>query len=299
MKRVFLSAIFFLALVSARVGADEPGGENSASGKRTRSRTVSPSRRIKRLTYDFKAAGKKMEYGLFVPSSYESPAMAKTRFPLVVALHGLGSNPQQILRYPGLVKLAERHGYIVVAPMGYNTTGWYGVQGQRSRSWKPTNMGELSEQDVMNVLELTEKAYRVDPKRVCLMGHSMGGGGTLHLGMKYPGRWAALAPIAPAIYRSPRGLTAIRHTPVIVVQGARDRLVRASSTRRWIRKMQELEMTHKYVEYKDGGHIYPAFQGLPAIFEFFNTHAGRGVTPGKTTRSSARGSRAPAPPGAG
>jgi poly(3-hydroxybutyrate) depolymerase len=299
MKRVFLSAIFFLALVSARVGADEPGGENSASGKRTRSRTVSPSRRIKRLTYDFKAAGKKMEYGLFVPSSYESPAMAKTRFPLVVALHGLGSNPQQILRYPGLVRLAERHGYIVVAPMGYNTTGWYGVQGQRSRSWKPTNMGELSEQDVMNVLELTEKAYRVDPKRVCLMGHSMGGGGTLHLGMKYPGRWAALAPIAPAIYRSPRGLTAIRHTPVIVVQGARDRLVRASSTRRWIRKMQELEMTHKYVEYKDGGHIYPAFQGLPAIFEFFNTHTGRGVTPGKTTRSSARGSRAPAPPGAG
>ena len=299
MKRVFLSAIFFLALVSARVGADEPGGENSASGKRTRSRTVSPSRRIKRLTYDFKAAGKKMEYGLFVPSSYESPAMAKTRFPLVVALHGLGSNPQQILRYPGLVRLAERHGYIVVAPMGYNTTGWYGVQGQRSRSWKPPNMGELSEQDVMNVLELTEKAYRVDPKRVCLMGHSMGGGGTLHLGMKYPGRWAALAPIAPAIYRSPRGLTAIRHTPVIVVQGAKDRLVRASSTRRWIRKMQELEMTHKYVEYKDGGHIYPAFQGLPAIFEFFNTHAGRGVTPGKTTRSSARGSRAPAPPGAG
>ena len=299
MKRVFFAAIFFLALVSARVGADEPGGENSASGKRTRSRTVSPSRRIKRLTYDFKAAGKKMEYGLFVPSSYESPAMAKTRFPLVVALHGLGSNPQQILRYPGLVKLAERHGYIVVAPMGYNTTGWYGVQGQRSRSWKPTNMGELSEQDVMNVLELTEKAYRVDPKRVCLMGHSMGGGGTLHLGMKYPGRCAAQAPIAPAIYRSPRGLTAIRHTPVIVVQGARDRLVRASSTRRWIRKMQELEMTHKYVEYKDGGHIYPAFQGLPAIFEFFNTHAGRGVTPGKTTRSSARGSRAPAPPGAG
>ena len=124
-------------------------------------------------------------------------------------------------------------------------------------------------------------------------------GGTLHLGMKYPGRWAALAPIAPAIYRSPRGLTAIRHTPVIVVQGARDRLVRASSTRRWIRKMQELEMTHKYVEYKDGGHIYPAFQGLPAIFEFFNTHAGRGVTPGKTTRSPARGSRVPAPPGAG
>jgi len=91
------------------------------------------------------------------------------------------------------------------------------VQGQRSRFWKPMNLGALSEQDVMNVLKLTEKAYRVNPKRVYLMGHSMGGGGTLHLGMKYPGRWAALAPIAPAIYRSPRGLTAIRDTPEIVV----------------------------------------------------------------------------------
>ena len=88
MKRLCLYAIVLLTLFSARLGADEPGGEKSASGKR--SRPVSPSRRIQRLTYDFKAAGKKMEYGLFVPSSYESPAMAKTRFPLVVALHGLG-----------------------------------------------------------------------------------------------------------------------------------------------------------------------------------------------------------------
>ena len=63
--------------------------------------------------------------------------------------------------------------------------------------------------------------------------------------------------------------------------------------------MRELEMTHKYVEYKDGDHISPAFQGLPAIFEFFNTHTRRGTTPGKTTRSPARESRVPAPPGAG
>jgi poly(3-hydroxybutyrate) depolymerase len=271
------------------------------------------------LSYDFKAAGKKMEYGLFVPSSYTLEVKSKTRFPLIVALHGLGSNPQQILSYPGLVTLAEKHGYIVVAPMGYNSSGWYGVRGQRSRSWKPTNLGELSEQDVMNVLELTEKAYRVDPKRVYLMGHSMGGGGTLHLGMKYPKRWAALAPIAPAIYRSPRGLIAIREIPVIVVQGAKDRLVRASSTRRWIQQMKELEMTHKYIEYKDGGHISPAFQGLPAIFEFFNTHSERGAKVKEETQKKAKatkketkakqadsaasprhpGLRVPAPPGTG
>jgi len=271
MNRLTLKQLVLVCVLPVLLGADEPA-------KKANPKPLSPIRRIQKLSYDFKDAGKKMEYGLFVPSSYESKPNSKTLFPLVVALHGLGSNPQQILHYPGLVNLAEKHGYIVVAPMGYNSTGWYGVQGQRSRFWKPMNLGALSEQDVMNVLQLTEQAYRVNPSRVYLMGHSMGGGGTLHLGMKYPRRWAALAPIAPAIYRSPGGLKAIRHTPVIVVQGARDRLVRASSTRKWIEKMKELGMTHKYVEYKDGGHILPAFQGLPAIFEFFNAHPKRKKT---------------------
>jgi poly(3-hydroxybutyrate) depolymerase len=64
--------------------------------------------RIQKKTYDFKEAGKEMEYALFVPSTYDKAKQA----PLMVALHGLHSNPQQILRYPGLTDLAEKHGYI-------------------------------------------------------------------------------------------------------------------------------------------------------------------------------------------
>ncbi len=282
--RLFLKLFVLAASLPAPLAAGEP---EKAAGKKPASRPVSPTRRIQKLSYDFKEAGKKMEYGLFVPSNYKDEANKEKKYPLVVALHGLGSNPQQILRYRGLVGLAEKYGYIVVAPMGYNSSGWYGVQGQRSRFSRPSNLGELSEKDVLNVLKLTEVAYRVNPKRIYLMGHSMGGGGTLYLGMKYPKKWAALAPIAPAIYRSPQGLAAIRDMPVIVVQGARDRLVRASATRRWVKKMKELEMTHKYIEYKNGGHISPAFDGLPAIFEFFNKHTERG----KPT--------VPAPPGDG
>ena len=268
LKLMFLSAVFPAVLV-----AGEP---EKAPEKKTASRPVSPTRRIQKLSYDFMAAGKKMEYGLFVPSTYQDEANKEKKYPLIVALHGLGSNPQQILRYRGLVQLAEKYGYIVVAPMGYNSKGWYGVFGQRSRFSRPSNLGELSEKDVMNVLKLTTKAYRVNPKRIYLMGHSMGGGGTLYLGMKYPKQWAGLAPIAPAIFSSTRGLEKIRDMPVIVVQGARDRLVRASRTRRWVRKMKDLEMTHKYIEYKTGGHMSPAYDGLPAIFEFFNKHTERG-----------------------
>ena len=153
--------------------------------------------RIQKKTYDFKEAGKEMEYALFVPTTYKKGK----KTPLMVALHGLGSNPQQILRYPSFTGLAEKNGYILVAPMGYNSRGWYGVKGPRSPKTDPENLGELSEKDVMNVLALVREDFTIDEKRIYLMGHSMGGGGTWHLGLKYPELWAGLAPIAPAIFR--------------------------------------------------------------------------------------------------
>jgi poly(3-hydroxybutyrate) depolymerase len=64
---------------------------------------------IQKKTYDFKSGdvAVPLEYELFVPSTYDK---AK-KTPLVVALHGLYSNPQQMIRYPGLTELAEKYGY--------------------------------------------------------------------------------------------------------------------------------------------------------------------------------------------
>jgi predicted peptidase len=224
--------------------------------------------KILKRTYFFKEAGKDMEYALFVPKGYDG----KKATPLVVALHGLYATPQIQIRYPGLTDQAQKHGYIVVAPMGYNTKGWYGSFGMKSPKWQPENLGELSEKDVMNVLELIRKEFVIDPDRIYLMGHSMGGGGTWHLGLKYPDLWAALGPIAPAIFSSPNELTKIKHLPVILVQGDKDKLVPVATARKWAAKMKELGMTHQYIEVKDGDHIFPAFQKLPEIFDFFDKH---------------------------
>ena len=202
---------------------------------------------IKR-TYDFKEAGKEMEYALFVPSNYNK----KKATPLVVLLHALSSNPQQIMSYKGIVAEAEKHGFIIVAPFGYNTGGWYGSQGNgkdfrigRAPPDSPDNLGELSEKDVLNVLDIARKEFNVDRRRIYLMGHSMGGGGSLYLGIKYPDNWAALAPMAPAIYSSPDALSGIKKMPIIVVQGDQDNLVPVAGTRQWIEKMKELKMKYK------------------------------------------------------
>ena len=221
---------------------------------------------IQTRSYHFKEADKEMNYVLYVPRSYES----NTRKPLVLALHGLGSTPGQIMRYPGLTRLAEQYGFIVVAPWGYNTWGWYGSLGQNSSRWRPENLGALSEQDVMNVLGIIRKEFLVDEQRIYLLGHSMGGGGAFHLASKYPDIWAGIGTVAPAVYGAPDRLAKLKHLPVIVVQGDQDKLVSVKQTRRWVQRMKELKMDHVYLEVAGGGHIYVAFSHLPKIMEFLS-----------------------------
>jgi poly(3-hydroxybutyrate) depolymerase len=256
-----LLALF--ALMPARLIAAEPATRPATQPE------SATQKRIEKRTYDFKDAGKEMEYALFVPSTYDK----EKKTPLVVALHGLYSNPQQILRYPGMTDQAEKYGYIVVAPMGYNTRGWYGATPLvRGRGDDPANLSELSEKDVMNVLEIVRKEYTIDPDRIYLLGHSMGGGGTWHLAMKHPDLFAALAPIAPATLRPAKDLEKIKALPVILVQGAKDVLVNVDRVRPWAAEMKKLGMVYEYIEDPEGNHINVAFDNLPKIFAFFEKH---------------------------
>jgi predicted peptidase len=225
--------------------------------------------------YDFTAAGKKMEYQVYLPKNYydEIDADKKKTFPLIVALHGYGSNPKQLMGYPGFTRYAEKSGFLIVAPMGYNSRGWYGSRGLRGgRGKDPDNLGELSEKDVMNVLQIARDDFQIDEKRIYLYGHSMGGGGALHLAMKYPKIWAAIAPMAPAIPAGLKNLPKAKEIPVFVVHGDNDRVLSVKGTRRLVEKMKELKIVHQYVEVKNGGHVLVAFQYWKEIFTFFEKH---------------------------
>src|SRR5262245_61881828 len=251
---VAVAGVFLLAVV---VRADDKKAEPA--------RTTA---RIQKRNYDFKDAGKEMEYALFTPSTYDK----NKKTPLMIVLHGLNSNPQQIMRYAGLTDLAEKHGYVVAAPMGYNSGGWYGQKPPFGRKPEPENLYELSEKDVMNVLDIVRKEFTTDPDRTFLMGHSMGGGGTFHIAMRTPELWAALAPIAPAIFHQISDLEKIKNIPIILVQGDKDNLVRVERIRPWAEKMKEMKMTCEDVEVPGGGHVDVAMKNLPKIFEFFNAH---------------------------
>ena len=234
--------------------------------------------RIQARTYEFKEgpAPIQLPYEVFVPSKYD----AAKPTPLIVALHGLTIQPSQIIRYEGLTDLAEERGYLVVAPMGYNVRGWYGARGTGRAGGRgdaandPENLGELSEKDVMTVFEMVRKEFNVDRSRTYLMGHSMGGGGTIYLGSRYKDNWAALGAFAPAVYLDPDAtLAQIKDKPVFVVQGDNDNLVSVERTRTWIEKMKSLGMNHVYIEVAGGDHMRPVTSSpdhMRRMFDFFD-----------------------------
>jgi poly(3-hydroxybutyrate) depolymerase len=221
--------------------------------------------------YLLEAAGEIMPYRLYVPKAYDR----KRSWPVVIALHGLGATEDSFFdEYGKLVpKLAEQHGFIVAAPLGYRVDGGYGFNLAATTDAAARRSGELSEQDVMEVLARVKASYNVDENRIYLMGHSMGAIGTWRLGAKYPAVWAALAPISG--YGIPATVEAMRHIPEIVIHGDADVTVPVAGSRAMVAQMQRLGVDVQYIEVPGGNHIDIAAPNLPAIFDFFDAHTRR------------------------
>jgi predicted peptidase len=262
-----------LALGVSSVAAQQPQPPATATPAPGRGRGPIPNDpRVQQRTYSFAETNESLPYAVYVSSKVRRDQKA----PLIVALHGLGGTPNSLLRGNAL-DLAEQGGYILVGPMGYNPGGWYGspvIEGRRGGGPpQPANLAELSERDVLNVLDLVRREFNVDENRTYLMGHSMGGAGTFHLAVKHPGNWAAIAAIAPAAFRlQPSSLAAIPRTPIIVVHGDADTVVPVSVSRTWVEFMKQHQMTHTYLEIAGGDHGNVITTGMPDIFKFFAEH---------------------------
>ena len=96
------------------------GRSGGAQGARAGGRgAIDP--RVQQRTYKFTATDD-LPYALFVSSKVSKDK----KNPLIVALHGLGGN-QNTMMTRNAIQLAEEGGYILVGPMGYNPSGWFGA----------------------------------------------------------------------------------------------------------------------------------------------------------------------------
>jgi predicted esterase len=189
-------------------------------------------------------------YRIFIPAAYDGSKPT----PLVVALHGMGGDENSMFDgYKETLKReADRLGFIVACPKGRDSASMY--RGS-------------AEQDVLDVMKEVERDYRIDLKRVYLMGHSMGGYGTWSVAIAHPELFAALGPISGG--GDTNGMVKIKNIPEYVVHGDDDRTVNVSQSRRMVEAGKKAGVPITYVEIPGGSHVSVAEPNFAPMLDFF------------------------------
>lgn len=129
-------------------------------------------------------------------STFGSTGTASSPVPMVVLLHGYGSNGSRQSSYMNLPTLAESKQFLLVAPDGtLNPRG--------ERFW---NAGEIccdffnskinDEQFLTDLVSLMTRKHHVDARRIYLVGHSNGGAMAYRMACRHPSLFAGLVSLA-------------------------------------------------------------------------------------------------------
>jgi predicted esterase len=206
-------------------------------------------------------------YGLYIPKNFDE----NKKYPLVIMLHGAGSNHRLAMRRvfgksnaPGEndVEVSRTFpqfrdvDYIVASPYARGTMGYQGI----------------AEKDVWDVLADVKKRFNIDEDRTYLTGLSMGGGGTLWVGLTRPDVWAALAPVCPAPPAGTDDLAANGlNLPFHFFHGDKDQAVPVTVSRDWTAKLKGLGASVEYIEYPGVNHnSWENAYADASIFDWFS-----------------------------
>ena len=303
---VALFLLFSLALAQDReAGQSGPGADlGTGPGQQRRIGMDPVDNRVQLREYHFNDTDETLPYAVFVSTKVTKDKKA----PLVLALHGFSGNHGTFMRTQ-CVDEAEKNGYILVGAMGYSPGGSFGMpmggrgapgnrggpagridasrpadvqpargmfMGMRggpggTKETDPAKVAELSEKDAMNVLEIVRKEFNIDDNRIYLMGHSLGGGGALHMGEKYSTIWAAVAGLAPAAFGFQWSADQkLKDVPLLIIVGDNDRLVAGSQKLADQLKSLSFQVEYKSLPGLDHGGVIGG--SMPDVFEFFNEH---------------------------
>ena len=121
-----------------------------------------------------------------------------------------------------------------------------------SKSWKNDCFNDLK-----GLIDETVKKYNIDPDRISITGHSLGGGAVYDALAKWPGFFSAAAPLAPAGGSS--NYAAMKGVKIAVFTGTNDGLY--SSSKNTVTKLQAAGVEAKFYPLEGKGHAAqpPAF----------------------------------------
>ena len=159
-------------------------------------------------------------YLLQVPKGYDAAKGA----PLLVSLHGYGSDALEEESYLGFKALAESKTFLYAYPQGTpNELG--------KNFWNATDAccGFGSEVDdvayITAVIDDVSARYKVDPSKIWLFGHSNGGFMAHRLGCELSTRLAAVVSLAGAVWKDETKCAPTARISVVQIHGDMDKTI--------------------------------------------------------------------------
>ncbi len=200
----------------------------------------------------------KIRYLLYLPQDY-SPT-AEKKWPVMLFLHGAGErghNLSLVKKHgpPAIVKKRQDFPFIVVSPQ--------------------CPSGETWSLDVLDaLLSDVEEKYLVDSERIYVTGLSMGGFAAWALAIKFPRRFAALAPVCGG--GKAAEVCTIKHLPVWVFHGAKDNVVPLRKSQEMVDALKQCGGKVRFTIYPDAGHdSWTTTYNNPDLYEWMLRHKRR------------------------
>ncbi|WEK59862.1 MAG: PHB depolymerase family esterase [Candidatus Microbacterium colombiense] len=222
-----------------------------------RSRHVIPADRSSDVRDDGPAPADTLRHLIHLPDDYD--ADPGRRWPLVLFLHGAGERGSDL-------DLAALHGPPMLADAGHEFPFILVTpQCAESSQW----VTELSTLSVL--LDEVVAEHRVDPHRVSVTGLSMGGFGTWSLAVRYPDRFAAIAPICGGLWL--QSAAPIRHLPVWAFHGDADDVVPVAATEQIVDELRSLDADVRFTRYPGVGHdSWTETYDDPELYDWLLSH---------------------------
>ena len=219
--------------------------------------------------------GNKLPYRFLKPAKIEA---GKT-YPLLIFLHGAGErgddNKAQLKHsVADIVKLAsEKHPFFMIAPQCPKDKRWVEVDwGANSHSMPEKPSVPLSL--LIDVINKVSKDFPVDPKRIYVMGISMGGFGTWDAISRYPGMFAAAIPVCGG--GDTDQAEKLVKIPIWVFHGAADTVVKTQRSRDMVEAVKKTGGELKYTEYPGVGHgSWGQTFSNPEVIEWIFSQSGK------------------------
>ena len=206
-----------------------------------------------------------MNYLLFLPKEYDG----KKRSPMMLFLHGSGERGTNIWKVathgpPKNVAEHREFPFILVSP-----------QCPEGQDW--------SKDVLLALLEEMMRKYAVDTNRIYLTGLSMGGYGTWDLGLSYPEKFAAIAPICGGgemislLLSSREKGQALKTLAVWAFHGAKDPVVPLEESERMVEAVKKAGVREvKFTVYPEAGHdSWTETYQNPELYLWFLEHQRR------------------------